>query len=404
MTFHFPGLHYTLNRELTELYASIALRRFTLGLISIFVPIYIFLYFSQDITKTLFYFGSISMLYGLLAPLGGKVVTKFGVKHSMLFSTPFLLLHYLGLWQIEALGSLFFILIPLLVIHNLLYWPAFHIDFARFSEEKNRSKQLSYRHAAVALSAAASPLVGGIIVTNFGFPVLFGIVLVLLFASVLPLFLSKEIHERYTDGFGEAYREILQKKYRNKSIAFFGEGVEVILHVVIWPIFLFTLAISYSSIGLISSVALFAGVIFVLYLGRLIDKIGHARLLPVGAVLNAFTWPIKMFVATPFDAFVVNTLHQFTRLTAHMPLATLFYDWTAREDINRDRFVILREVTVNIAMGVILFSLAIIFLFVENMAIAFPIAGAFSLLFMFFTKGSKIEEPTKTKEDLYVEQ
>ena len=404
MTFHFPGLHYTLNRELTELYASIALRKFTLGLVSIFVPIYIFLYFSEDITKTLFYFGSLRMMYGLLAPFGGKLITKFGVKHCMLFSTPFLFLYYLGLWQIEALGGLLFLLIPILAIHDLFYWPAFHIDFARFSEEKSRSKQLSYRHTAIALSSAASPLIGGIVLTSFGYPILFTIVIVMLFVSVFPLFLSSEVHERYTDSFGEAYREIFQKKYRNKSIAFFGEGIEIILHIIIWPIFLFTLAISYSSIGLISSVALFAGVIFVLYLGRLIDKIGHARLLPVGAVLNAFTWPIKMFVATPFDAFVVNTLHQFTRLTALMPLATLFYDWTAREDINRDRFVILREVTVNIAMGVILFSLAIIFLFVENMAIAFPIAGAFSLLFMFFTKGSKIEEPTKTKEDLYVEQ
>jgi len=391
MHFHFPHLHYALNRELTELYASIALRRFTMGLVGIFIPIYIFLYFSQDITKTLLYFGSISLLYGILAPLSGKIITKIGIKHSMMLSLPFLFLSYLALWHIDRLGGFLFVLVILAVVHNLFYWPAFHIDFARFSEKKHRSRQISYRHAAIALAGAASPLVGGVILVQFGYPILFTIVLTMLFASVFPLFLSQEIHERYTDSFQKTYRELIQKKYRNKIIGFVGEGAEVILHILIWPIFLFTLAISYSSIGLISSAALFGGVFFALYLGRVIDKMGHARLLALGAWLNAFTWPLKMFVATPIDAFLVNTLHQFTRLTAYMPFTTLFYDWSARDDVNRDRFIILREMSLNISRGVVLFSLAGIFLLTDKLIIVFPIAGAFSLLLMFFTKGTKEE-------------
>lgn len=388
MHFHFPHLHYSLNRELTELYASIALRRFTAGLIGIFIPIYIFLYFSQDISKTLLYFGSISLLYGLLSPMAGKVVTKIGIKHSMLFSLPFLFLYYLGLWQIESLGSFFFLLIGAAVIHNVFYWSAFHIDFARFSERENRSKQLSYRHTIIALSAAASPLVGGVILASFGFPILFTIVLAMLFSSSFPLFLSREVHETYTDSFQKTYKELIQKKYRNKIIAFAGEGVEVSIQILIWPIFLYMLSISYSSIGLISSISLFLGVFFALYLGRIIDKIGHARLLSLGSLLNALTWPMKMFVVTPVDAFLVNTVHQFTRLTAQMPLATLFYDWSARDDTNRDRFIILREMSVNISRGVMLFSLAAVFLVIDNIAIAFPVAAIFSLLFLFFTKKS----------------
>jgi len=391
MYFHFPHLHYAINRELTELYASIALRRFTLGLIGIFIPIYIFLYFSQDISKTLLYFGSISLLYGILAPLSGKIITKIGIKHSMLVSLPFLFLYYLGLWQIEHMGPFLFVLVIAAVVHNIFYWPAFHIDFARFSEKKDRSKQLSYRYTALALAGAASPFAGGIILSQFGYSILFTIVLTMLLASVFPLFLSKEVHERYTDSFQKTYRELFQKKYRNKIIGFFGEGAEVIIHIVIWPIFLFTLAINYSSIGLISSVALLGGVFFALYLGRLIDKLGHARLLSVGAWLNAFTWPIKMFVATPIDAFLVNTLHQMTRLTAHMPFSTLFYDWSARDDVNRDRFVILREVTINISRAVVLFSFAGIFLFTDNLIIVFPVAGAFSLLLTFFVRSAKNE-------------
>jgi len=397
---HFPHIHYALNRELTELYASIALRQFALGLIVIFEPIYIFLYFSHDISKALLFFGAISLFQGLLSPFSGKIITKIGVKHSMLLSVPFLFSYYFGLWKIEALGGLFFILIIFKILHNLLYWPAFHIDFARFSEKKNRGKQLSYRHIIAALSAAASPFIGGVIIanTNAGYPTLFLIVLTLLFISVFPLFLSKEIHERYTDSFHKAFGEVFQKKYRYKAISFFAQGSEAISHIFIWPIFLFTLTISYSSIGLISSAALFGGVIFSLFLGRLIDKVGRERLLSVGAWLNAFTWPIKMFVHTPIDAFFINTLHQFTRLTAYMPFLTIFYDWSSRDDVNRDRLVILREMTLNTGRGIVLFSFAGLFLFIDNLAVAFPIAAVFSLLMIFFIKGQPSSEGTSASQ------
>ena len=388
---HFPHFHYTLNRELTELYASIALRNFTLGLIAIFVPIYIFIYFSQDLSKTLLFFGALSFLHGILAPFSGKIVTKIGVKRSMLASTPFLFLYYLGLWQINALGNFFFVLILLAVVHNLFYWTAFHIDFARFSEKRNRGKQISYRHIVAALSAVASPLIGGVIIVQLGYPILFTIVLVLLFASVFPLFLSKEIHETYTDSFQKAFREVLQKKYRAKAVALFAEGAESMVHIFIWPIFLFALSISFSFIGLISSVALFGGLLFALYLGRLVDKMGPARLLAFGSWLNALTWPIKMFIQTPIEAFFIHTLHQFTRLTMQMPFSTLFYDWASRDDVNRDRFIIFREMVLNIGRSALMFILAGVFLFTDNMVIVFPIAGAFSLLIPFFARGTKEE-------------
>lgn len=386
MSFHPSYLKYNFNRELIELYASIGLRNFTIGLIAIFEPIYLFLYFGGDISKTLLYFGIINFLFGICSPFAGKIVTKIGIKHSMLLSVPFLFLYYVGLWNIESLGVFFPALVFLLVMNNLLYWPAFHIGFARFSDKKRRGRQLSHRHIIAALSAAASPVVGGIILVQTGYPTLFGIVLVLLFISTVPLFLSKEVHEHYTDSFQKAFREMFQKKFLNKTIAFLGEAGEDFAHLYVWPIFLYVLAVQYSSIGVITSVALFAGLAFALYLGRLIDKMGPARLLSIGSWLNAFTWPIKIFVATPASAFVVHTFHQFTRLLVLLPFGALFYDWVSREEVNRDRFTILREMVLNVGRGLMLFFFAGVFLFTDTIAIVFPVAGAFSLLLMFLAR------------------
>lgn len=387
MLFNHFNLHYTLNRELTELYASIGLRNFSIGLIGIFEPIYIFLYFEKNIAPTLLFFGAISVLHGLLSPFSGKMITKIGVKHSMLASSPFIFLYFLGLWKIELLGDFFIVLVPVAVIHSLLYWTAFHIDFSKFSETARLGRQLSYRHTVAALSAAASPFVGGVIITQAGYPVLFGIVLILLFVSMFPLFLSKDEHERYTDSFQKAFGEMFQKKYKNKVIAFFAEGGEGVAQTVVWPIFLFVIAVSYSAIGAISSLAFLGGVVFALFMGRVIDKMGSARILILGSLMNALTWPVKMFVTIPIDAFLVNTLHHLTRLVVLLPFGALFYDWSSRDDVNRDRFIIMREMAVNTGKGVAMIGLAAIFLFADNIAIAFPIAGVFSLMLMFFTKG-----------------
>ena len=380
------------NREVREVYWYTAIHSLALSMVFIFEPIYLYLYFSRDISKTLLYFSAVSLIFGLLSPFAGKIITKIGVKHSMLVSVPFLFLYYLGLWQIEFLGNFFFVLIPVLIIHNLFYWTAFHIDFARFSEKGKRGKQLSYLHTVAAIASALSPFVGGIILIKMGYPVLFGIVLGLLFFSVFPLFFSKEVHERYTDSFQKAFGEVFHKKYIFKAIAFLAEGSEQSILIFIWPVFLYILAISYSSIGLISSVSLFAGLIFALYLGKVTDKMSHARLLIIGSWMNALTWPVRMFVATPLDVTLVNTLNAVTRITAHMPFGVLFYDWVGRKDANRDRFVIFREMTHNFGRGIVLAIFAVIFLFVDNIAIAFPIAGVFSLMLMFFIKGGEDEK------------
>ena len=76
MPFHSPQfyLQYFLKRERTELYLSVAIRNFALGLALIFEPIYLFLYFHHSLSKTLLFFALIYSAYGLLVPFGAKIM------------------------------------------------------------------------------------------------------------------------------------------------------------------------------------------------------------------------------------------------------------------------------------------------------------------------------------------
>jgi len=187
-----PNIHqiftfHHFDKEIVQLYSSHTIRRFTVALICIFEPIYLFIYFNHSFSKTLLFYAAISLIYGLFVPFGAKIMAKLGLKKAMLWSVPFLFLYYLALWQINVFFLLFFLVIILRVIYALFYWPAYHTDVARFSKRKTRGEQMSVATVVYSIVSVVAPFLGGLIIFKFGFPILFIIVLILLIVSAVPL-------------------------------------------------------------------------------------------------------------------------------------------------------------------------------------------------------------------------
>ncbi len=380
---HSIQTRYHLEREITELYISVALRSFAAGMIIIFEPIYLFTYFGESLPKTLIYFGFISMLFGVFAPLGGKILARIGVKHAMLASMPFLFLYYLLLSLLDSHTSFMLVVLAIAVrvMHNFLYWPAFHTDFSRVSIKEKRGEQVGLRSIAVSLGAVSGPIIGGLIITQLGWSFLFGLVLLILIASVVPLFFSPEIHESYSDSFEKAFLDIFSKKFWKSSIAMGAAGIEFMINLILWPIFLFTLSITFFTLGIITSASLVLGVLFTLYIGRLSDRIpSKHRLLFIGSIFVSAAWIFKMFVTTPFNAFLAYTFYRISIISAAIPFQSIFYDKSAESDISRERVIIWREVSLNLARGFGLFAFAGVFFFTDKIVFAFPAAAFFALL------------------------
>lgn len=388
-SFHIQNLHLHINKELTELYASSAIRTFAVALVAIFEPIYVYLAFDRSLTRVFLYFGLFSLLFGIFSPFGAKILSKVGVKHAMLFSIPFLFLYYLGLWHIEALGSFIYILPIIAAINGALYWPAFHIYFSIFSKQGTRGRQISHRAIILGFGASIAPFVGGIIISTYGFHVLFILVFCLLFSSMVPIFLSKEIKEIYKDSYFESFKEVFQKKYSKKAFAFASEGIETSIQDYIWPIFLFTVAINFEQLGIIASAGSVLGGIFVLYIGKTTDRIGSERMLSGGVILNIIFWPLKMFVASPLTAFLADISHGFGRAATYIPFGSLFYKWAGEYKSTRDRYIILREVTFHVAQGLFFIFLAFVFLITDKLSYLFILAPVVSLGLLFMIKNPK---------------
>lgn len=365
-------------------------------MIGIFVPIYLYIFFDNSLSLVFLFLGIRYLFFGLFAPMGAKIISKIGIKHSILLSTPLIFLYYVGLWHIELLGSTgAFALAVLSGISSALYWSAYHIFFTRFSDKGKRGREMGYRSVILHLAAAVSPFVGGFIIANYGFATLFIIVLSFLFASVIPLFLSKEVHEDYSDSYGRVFKMMRMKKYRKAVLALASQGIDTGIEAYAWPLFLFILAINFESLGAIASGSFIISMIFVYYVGKKSDEVGSEKLLSIGAVLNSLFWPIKMFVKAPLDAFLAHTLHGFGRSSAGLPFVAMVYEWAGESHKMRDRIIVLRETTLNVTRGTLFLILSVVFMYINRIELLFAVASIAALGYLFILK-----RPRQLKEEI----
>ena len=386
--FHF---HFGPNREMTEIYASTAVKAFAVSLVGIFEAIYLFIYFGHSLPKTLVFFGFATLFFGLFSPLAGRLVAKIGIKHSILLSAPILFIYFLGLWKIEFLGPWFVLFLFFRAAYSAIFWMAFHTDFACFADKGKQGRELSYRQIVGLLSGAASPAISGIIITNFGFSWLFVLVLILLFVSASMMFFTKDMRQPFPVSSRQIYRNLFKPEFRFKTLSFLSEGFEDVALFYLWPLFLFLLGISFSDLGFITGGTMIISALFSIYIGRVIDRGRAGRVFKLGALLNFIIWPFKIFVTTPWTAFLASTLHSFSRDTLYLPLGTLFYQWSKEGGVDLGTRVVMREVSLDVARSIALFILAVIFYFVEPLGIRyyFIVAAFASLGMIFFIKKNK---------------
>lgn len=376
-------LQYLLRRKATQFFTSIAIRSLALGMVLIFEPIYLYFYFGKDLSLTVLFFAAIYGIFGLTAVYGGKIMAKVGLRRSMLFSHLFFFGYYFSLYCLPHS----FLLIPSAIILRAvgmtLFWPAFHTDFVRFSEKKHYGKEVGKLNIVYSVPTVISPIIGGWILTTFNYPALFTTVLVVLFASAIPMFFSKEAHIIYTDSYQKAWARIFKKKNKKISLAFASAGAESGISIHLWPLFMAILAIGYGTMGGIVTFALGVTMIYTLYMGKMsVRIIDRVKFLNIGSFLTSIIWIIKYFVVDAFSAFLAHTLYRLFRATADIPLQTFLYEKANLKGAEADEFIVYREIVFNLSKCFLLIILAGVFFIFPKVNIAFIIASVFSLGFM----------------------
>ena len=315
-----------LRREVKELYFSVAILDLAINMVALFEPIYLWQKADFSLVHILLFYLGVYGVYFFILPLGAKIARGYGFEHSILYSSPFLILYYLALFAIPFSPWFIGAAIIAFAIQKTLYWPGYHADFAVYSNDGDRGREISNLAMVMSFTAVAGPFIGGILVHFFGFPVLFMIAAAAILASNVPLLSTKEIFGQAKNfSYFGAYRRLANRENSRKFFAYLGYGEELIF-MVVWPVFIFTIVKNNLSVGSLVAGATLLMMAILLYVGKLTDNGNKRSVLRGGVIVSVVSWIMRIFMATPFGVFAAETITRIGRTTVQVPLTTLTYD------------------------------------------------------------------------------
>jgi MFS family permease len=358
---------------MNELYLSVAIRSFAISMIGIFIPIYL-LQIGYQLQEVFWFFIVVSLTQIFFAIPAAHIASRFGFKHSILFSVLPLILSIAGFYSLEQFSWLFYLVAVLVGFAGDLYWISYHIDFSLFSDHDHRGREVGMAQVAALLFHVLGPIMGGYLLVSSGFHILFLMVSVLLVVSVVPLFFTEDRHQPWK----LSLRELFKNQSLRDAVVFMAHGIEIGAGLIVWPIFIFYSVLNdYSALGFITSLSLFLSLIFTFAVGSVSD--GRKRLvLRIGTILNALVWMGRYLVQTVFQVAFVDSLYGASQTLIRIPFNAMTYDKANKVDIVK--YVVSREIAVHTGR-IVLFSGLLFFVPLGGSLI---IVGAISLLYLIF--------------------
>lgn len=338
--------HYFKNKELDELYISVALKSLAISFIQIFIPIYLYKA-GFDISEIALYYLVYFLSVSLLEPFCMKLISVVGIKKVMSIGTFVLAIYYMLL---NYLADINYLIIALTFgISVALYYSAFHIEFSRSSDHNKEASEMSMLRTIINGATTLGPLIGAIFVSEISFSILFIVVSSLLVLSIVPLFFSED---RKIPTPKISLKNIFSSDRKEKAVAYWASGVMNIASGIFWPLFIFITLDKIFSVGLIISLTSVFMIFFMLIIGKITDK-NKKKVLKAGIFTHSLSWISRLLFITPLGVFINNFYSSLTYLAIDIPFSKFIYEESKKKKDIADYFLF-REFNLDIGRIAIL--------------------------------------------------
>jgi MFS family permease len=360
-------------------------------MITIFEPIFLYKQFNS-ISIVFLYFAIIYTIYIFAIPLGSKAAAKHGFEHCIFYSIPFAIIYFLALSQIPNHSWLIIPAIISVVIYKILFWPSYHTDFAHYSKSGYRGREMGALSFISMIAIIIGPIIGGIIISKFGFEVLFVIVSIISLISIVPLFTTQEIFQPHIFSYKQAFKRLLKpyNHYKRKDfLAYFGYGEELVVAIA-WPIFIFLIIEKFYLMGILIGTITIATSFMSLYAGKLSDIINKGekiKMIKSSSCLRLISSFLRPFSGNWLGVLLVDIFSSGSRIGIDYPLITSAYN---KGDNHKGFLKYITFFEMSIAIGKMAIAWLAFFISLAlsdfNFYLAiFGLSGLWSLLYIFKT-------------------
>ncbi len=355
------------------------------GMITLFLPIFLYQKFNLSIYLVILFYVAIYALTIVFVPIGAQFMNWFNVKKSMIIGRISIVIFYVCLYFFDYNPILFLSLgVMFLIFYKVIYWVPYHTTFVEFTDGKHRGRQLAWIRVLGYLGKVGAPLLAGIVLSGPGFNILFLLMIFIYLISVIPLLGLTEVKEHFSFSYGETFKVLFDKKNRGQIFSFMANGGQKLVKAVIWPIFIFMLLNQeYSAVGAVTALVIIGAIILQMVMGFQSDKKSKKSLVKLGASAYSLGWILKSFVKTAFQIFVVGTIHNFAFIMLKIPFSSQVYNFLSRHETYRDEYTAVRDIALNIGR-IIMALLIVIGVHFFGLRAAFYLAAFASFLLNLF--------------------
>lgn len=368
-----------------KILSMISLNNFAMAFVAVFVPIFL-LKLGYSFQMIMLWFIIHHSMILISAFLVVKFSNKIGLVHCLHVRSVLLLVYFtLLIFGLENNSNLFFIIPVLSGMEAAFYWIPLNILFVRNTKPENMGTAMSKFLVVPKVVSMASPLVGALIATYFGFNALFAFAMVLLVFVFLPILSLSSEKTNFIFSWQKT-KEIWQK---NKQF-FVPEIVDNLAEdaMALWSIFIYLKLASTIEVGIIATITSVASLFFTLTIGKLTDRWDKHKLLKIGAVLVSMVWVTNFLIGELMPQqwlFYIATIGAALSLKVFLvPYSALMWNQARKDDA---QFIVLRE-TPTVLGRLILFALAI--LLHENLPSLFLLVGI-SFIYFWFLDTKRLE-------------
>jgi len=341
-------------KGLSGIYINTAIRNLAFGLISIFIPIYIYK-LTGSLADVFLFFLIRSIVHLItLIPIA-KLISKIGPDNSMFISNITASLFLITLTAGEKFPFLLWLAPAFTAITMNLYWPPYLCAFSKVSKSKKLSRQIAKVSNISRTVGVFAPLIGGVVATNFGFQPLLLVGVSLLIVSSLPIFLDEYDKKEKISHFEKIEKDFFKSEKRPLFASFFWQGFRIMIDVAAWPIILYTYLPNLEKIGGLTTLTLLVSLFTVNWLSK---KINHFRITPfvAGNISRGFIWLVRGISANPILIAFSDPVYQVSSIFVNFPRDILLFRLGKTNPLT---FFIERELCLHLGR---LFSTSLIFI------------------------------------------
>ena len=312
----------SINREVKEIYWHNFLASFASALVFIFEPIYLYT-LSSSLIYVLWFYVQIYVWYAVFISFGAKFASKFGYKHSILLSNIFYVIYWVTLYFIKAESTLFYIAPMFFALQKSFFWPAFDADMSLNDQKRQRGREVGVLFSTQELAFIIGPLLGGFLLSAFGFLPLFVLAGVLTFVSVIPLFQSRDIFDRHEFRVKNLWQVI--KTHKRNFFAYWGYA-EDLMSQSLWPVYIFLFVPAFSGVGAVNAVAMLIATVVMLYIGKRSDLGNKQHLIEISSIAYGVSWMLRFLARMVPAILVFDALSKTLKAMVTVPVIALSYE------------------------------------------------------------------------------